>query len=114
MNIPTYTKTYSVKDWFLLSSKMQRFENEKSQSRNPLVGAITAADFEPIISEIQRNVRPHVWRSDPNTKIDTFVAECSLVVNANATVHHELERYLEVARLNAENNIVNYKSEALK
>ena len=102
MALPTFTKTYSVQT-IVLST----LNNQESSS---LSGSVTAKSFEPIVDDVKENVMPHVWENDPKTQIQPYPARLSIIVTGNATIHHEIERYLAIEKLNAEKQIVGYRN----
>jgi hypothetical protein len=109
MQLPVFSKTYPVKTIVLARSSTEILN---SQSNRPIgsrpLGGITSDDFSGVVADIKQHVFPIVWEQDPNTRIQPFVPGLSVVVTGNGAVHHEVERHLAVARLEAQQGLSDY------
>ena len=104
MRLPVFTKTYTVKTIILAKSSAELASNNS----NAPLGGITSADFSDVVTDIKRKVFPTVWEQDPNTTIQAFVPSLAVIVTGNGAVHHEVERHLAIASLEAEQGLANY------
>ena len=65
-----------------------------------------ASAFDPIINNIKNDVMPFVWKNDPNTSIQSYPSNLSIIVTANAAIHHEIERHLAVEKFKSNKQIL--------
>ena len=97
--LPVFTKTYDVSKLIVPQS---------SEKGTGLGGAITEVDFQPLIERLKSKTLPHVWEHASNTTIRVLASRLSIVVTANGTMQHEIERTLALEQVELANSITNY------
>ena len=97
--LPVFTKSYDVSKLIVPQTPGKQLG---------LGGAITEADFHPLIDRLKSKTLSHVWEHDSNSSIRPLVSRLSIVVTANGTMQYELERTLALEQVELTNSVTNY------